>query len=157
MPKIEPNNGLSQLVVLGAGGGLPGPTATITSLINSNNTNNNNPSAGSGGGGLGVAIPGSSGGVGGGNNNSTTSSSSLINAGMMGNNNGTGPGGLVIGRGPGGAVEQQQGGPDLGPDMPQKKFPCHLCRRSFMHKQSLDIHMRSHTGKKLFLTCNLVF
>jgi len=28
-----------------------------------------------------------------------------------------------------------------------KRFMCNLCERSFMHKQSLDIHMRSHTGE----------
>jgi len=48
-----------------------------------------------------------------------------------------------------GAGSNNNGSSLLVPDMPQKKFPCHLCRRSFMHKQSLDIHMRSHTGKTL--------
>lgn len=46
----------------------------------------------------------------------------------------------------GGPGAQQPGQPGAA-TQPQKKFPCHLCRRSFMHKQSLDIHMRSHTGK----------
>jgi len=73
-------------------------------------------------GGVGVVVGGviASGGPGAGNNN---------NNGQV----------VVAGVGGGGGV---------GQDMPQKKFPCHLCRRSFMHKQSLDIHMRSHTGEE---------
>lgn len=43
------------------------------------------------------------------------------------------------------------GAAGVAPAAPQKKFPCHLCRRSFMHKQSLDIHMRSHTGQRTVL------
>jgi hypothetical protein len=80
---------------------------------------------------------------------------------MNSSNNSNNNAGLVgvgviapVGPGPGSNNNNNttNGAAGNGQDMPQKKFPCHLCRRSFMHKQSLDIHMRSHTGE--FEFCN---
>jgi hypothetical protein len=145
--KLEPN-GLNPSGLLNHQGGLivgPGPGPTLSS--------NHNPG---GIGGSGPVIAGSSS-----NNNNAIS---VINTSIISNNNGSGQGpgpGIERGQGPGnvgmvgGAIVGNAS--DIGADLPQKKFPCHLCRRSFMHKQSLDIHMRSHTGKIAMIIISLFF
>lgn len=126
MPKIEPNNGLNNTVVL-SGGPIQQPINIALGL------------------GLGPG-PGTSNNGGGPDPQIAGSSNNASGLNIINNTNGSGQGpGPGPGPGPG-QVQGMQAAGD-GTDMPQKKFPCHLCRRSFMHKQSLDIHMRSHTGK----------
>lgn len=124
MPKTE-SNGLSPALII------PG-----TDPIGPTGTNNN------AGTGVVTAAAGTSA------NNATATSVINITTGSIMSNNGTGNRGPVLMGGPLPPVS------DIGAEMPQKKFPCHLCRRSFMHKQSLDIHMRSHTGKNFFINYN---
>jgi hypothetical protein len=126
MPKVEPN-GLTSAALSTPGPPPPPPSHSSTS----NNA-------------------GSSGGVAGTSSSGSNPTPVINNSSINNNGSGGGPGGLGVVPLVGGALPPLVGGGGIPLDMPQKKFPCHLCRRSFMHKQSLDIHMRSHTGNYLF-------